>query len=436
MQPANCILSKNFHNKNIAKHLFQNKEDIMMKRKHFTWILAMLCACTLGTLPAGAEETAAPAEAVTEGTDDTGSTASFEAGDSIIINNDGEAESLTVDDLIRIHSENQVRFDNKYTGARVFVTSEVKEIKTDEWLVLENASYTPKIVLHLGNGWIVSGASNALVESLNIGDKVDFAGTITGFMKYEEGVAVIYTGGNATLVQMHEEQGDDTDKTAALRSVIETYIGKRCYKDAAFWMDYFRNSYPDDGNAASLQAAVDEALQKCYLGTFIERYDSMWTCTSVAACDVPYFGEGYDYYDPVYTSDMNTYVQYLKNNGFSDAGNYSIEVNGTEDAYVALTNPDDVIVAMAQGDGFVRIIVYSKDAVYERKTTTEAQTVITDTETVRKVQEALNANGFDCGTPDGVAGNKTAEAIRAYQAANGLDQTGEITTSLLQSLGL
>lgn len=55
---------------------------------------------------------------------------------------------------------------------------------------------------------------------------------------------------------------------------------------------------------------------------------------------------------------------------------------------------------------------------------------------VQKVQEALNTSGFDCGTPDGVAGEKTAEVIRAYQEANGLEVTGEINTELLTQLGI
>ena len=35
-----------------------------------------------------------------------------------------------------------------------------------------------------------------------------------------------------------------------------------------------------------------------------------------------------------------------------------------------------------------------------------------DRETVRQVQEALNKAGFDCGTPDGIAGKKTAGAVQ------------------------
>ena len=62
--------------------------------------------------------------------------------------------------------------------------------------------------------------------------------------------------------------------------------------------------------------------------------------------------------------------------------------------------------------------------------------VYTDEETVTRVQEALNAAGFDCGAPDGKAGPKTFAAMNEYQRQNGLVITNDITDRLLQSLGL
>ena len=35
----------------------------------------------------------------------------------------------------------------------------------------------------------------------------------------------------------------------------------------------------------------------------------------------------------------------------------------------------------------------------------------TDSRTVKRVQQALNDNGYDCGAPDGVSGRKTKQAI-------------------------
>jgi len=60
----------------------------------------------------------------------------------------------------------------------------------------------------------------------------------------------------------------------------------------------------------------------------------------------------------------------------------------------------------------------------------------TDKDTVKKVQQALNDAGYNCGTPDGVAGKKTAAAITQYQTDKGLEATGTIDDALLEAMGL
>ena len=57
-------------------------------------------------------------------------------------------------------------------------------------------------------------------------------------------------------------------------------------------------------------------------------------------------------------------------------------------------------------------------------------------DTVKEVQKALNDAGYNCGTPDGVAGKNTKKAITDYQKDNGLAASGIIDDSLLRSLGL
>ncbi|MDO5345290.1 MAG: peptidoglycan-binding domain-containing protein [Lachnospiraceae bacterium] len=59
-----------------------------------------------------------------------------------------------------------------------------------------------------------------------------------------------------------------------------------------------------------------------------------------------------------------------------------------------------------------------------------------DAETIIKVQEALNAAGYDCGTPDGIAGSGTIGQIEKYQTDKGLIVTGTITDEVLESLGI
>ncbi|MFN3910967.1 peptidoglycan-binding protein [Hyphomonas sp.] len=53
---------------------------------------------------------------------------------------------------------------------------------------------------------------------------------------------------------------------------------------------------------------------------------------------------------------------------------------------------------------------------------------------VQAVQTALGRLGFGAGTPDGVVGPRTADAIRDYQAMEGLEQTGTITPELVDHL--
>jgi hypothetical protein len=53
----------------------------------------------------------------------------------------------------------------------------------------------------------------------------------------------------------------------------------------------------------------------------------------------------------------------------------------------------------------------------------------------RGVQAALSQLGYDTGNPDGVAGPKTAEAIKSFERATGMSETGAINPRLLAVLG-
>lgn len=60
----------------------------------------------------------------------------------------------------------------------------------------------------------------------------------------------------------------------------------------------------------------------------------------------------------------------------------------------------------------------------------------TDKDTVKRVQQALNDAGYDCGTPDGIAGKKTFAAIDQYCADEGMEPTGTIDDALLETMGI
>jgi peptidoglycan hydrolase-like protein with peptidoglycan-binding domain len=53
---------------------------------------------------------------------------------------------------------------------------------------------------------------------------------------------------------------------------------------------------------------------------------------------------------------------------------------------------------------------------------------------VLNIQTELNAAGYAAGRPDGVYGPRTANAIRAYQANNGLPQDGQPSVALLDQM--
>ena len=55
-------------------------------------------------------------------------------------------------------------------------------------------------------------------------------------------------------------------------------------------------------------------------------------------------------------------------------------------------------------------------------------------ERVAEAQQLLNKLGYVVGTPDGIVGAKTRQAIRRFQKAKGMPETGQVTSGLLQSL--
>ena len=66
--------------------------------------------------------------------------------------------------------------------------------------------------------------------------------------------------------------------------------------------------------------------------------------------------------------------------------------------------------------------------------TLEERVVYTDKDSIRKVQELLNAAGYDCGAADGVAGKNTNNAILKFERDHGLDENTDITNELLEAL--
>ena len=56
--------------------------------------------------------------------------------------------------------------------------------------------------------------------------------------------------------------------------------------------------------------------------------------------------------------------------------------------------------------------------------------------TVRAVQQALNERGYNAGAVDGQWGATTQDAVKRFQRASGLAETGELGPSTLSALGV
>lgn len=123
------------------------------------------------------------------------------------------------------------------------------------------------------------------------------------------------------------------------------------------------------------------------------------------------------------------------------AGEYKLEASGGTGYYCIYpdSRQDDIISNdnfdgqnyVTVTDGQYLVLVRCKFAEPPEK---PAKTY-TDAETIKKVQEALNAEGYDCGAPDGIVGSGTTEQIEKYQTDKGLTVTGTITDEVLESLG-
>ena len=55
---------------------------------------------------------------------------------------------------------------------------------------------------------------------------------------------------------------------------------------------------------------------------------------------------------------------------------------------------------------------------------------------VRSAQQALNDQGYNAGTVDGVMGRHTEAAIRKFQSAKGLQATGKLDAATVAALGV
>jgi TolA-binding protein len=277
-----------------------------------------------------------------------------------VIKSDGEIEETTIEDLLQAHTDNELRFQDNYVNAQVILTGAVSEIDTNETVFVDDLAYSPKVTVHLDGGWVIGVPStNELVAELSAGDTIQVIGTITGYTKYGKEIAVLNTTGHETEIALCGEE----DADLRLFDLFTALIGDNNYRDASTFIQYYIDAFPENTDQIEKLSALQTEIETvCYPGTYIKTYDKAFSSvTSVSEVNAEQYGIGYDYYDPSMASNVQTYGQYIKNRGYTQESKYVlIEVDGQSDPYLQFTSDDDSsIIAMAQGDGYVRVIVYS-----------------------------------------------------------------------------
>lgn len=78
----------------------------------------------------------------------------------------------------------------------------------------------------------------------------------------------------------------------------------------------------------------------------------------------------------------------------------------------------------------------SKSTSSSKTSTNHSTTTSSSKSLVKKVQQALNDKGYDCGTPDGIMGSKTKKALKTFQKDNGLEVDGVIGKQVEEALNI
>lgn len=118
--------------------------------------------------------------------------------------------------------------------------------------------------------------------------------------------------------------------------------------------------------------------------------------------------------------------EYKVNADSSGKGYYCIYDSSTHQNIVSNNNFDGSQYVSVQEGQYLQLVRCSFDSIPEM--------TYSDTETVKQVQEKLNEKGYDCGTPDGILGQKTSDAIIKFGQDNNLSFDGSITESVLSAL--
>lgn len=280
-----------------------------------------------------------------------------------VIDGDTIEEETSGEAILISRDENEVSAEKNYVGKYVIVTGKVTAIKSDETVFTTDKTYTCPVAIYLEGGWIICvNSSSEVVTKAKAGDTIQAIGIITGFEKYGDSILVAQTEGNAVQACISDEKTAQEDMVKLITAMKDS----KFYRDAVKWCTIYKKVYPDDAKNTDI-LATEAAIQTfCYPGTYIEKYEwrFMSSITDMQEqTDVEKNGFACDYYDSNLSKNVQTYANYLMDRGYEQNSSYvRISVNGESYSYLYFTNKsDNTIIAMAQGSGFVRIVVYSKE---------------------------------------------------------------------------
>lgn len=122
------------------------------------------------------------------------------------------------------------------------------------------------------------------------------------------------------------------------------------------------------------------------------------------------------------------------------AGEYKLDAGFDSGYYCIYSNSrHDYIIANDNFEGQRYVTVSDGQYLLLSRCTFETppeilEKIYTDIDTVMEVQEMLNKVGYDCGVADGIAGQKTKNAISKYRYDNDMGESSDITDDLLGKL--
>jgi len=255
-----------------------------------------------------------------------------------------------------------------------------------------------------------------------------------------------------------QTQVDELAAAAPQDNVIELTDEEQVLQNAvsAYWCKFCSSKDPTSFKVISLRSYEDkiivEYVAKEFDGSYIE-YTSLYDPTTDTDEGLGHADEVPDKYVAgavgVAELDIDKVIEFSQGDKCTRYSLWSGRFISREDATALLsevaTGEEDTVEneevteeADAEETQEAEQVELEAPAVElpENVANADTSTEYNDRATVQLVQQALNEAGYNCGTPDGVAGANTKSAITSYETENGLTVNGVITDQLLESLGI